>query len=401
MLALVKRFFDERWWRKSISKHLKQIVESVLRDMGVVRKQVCPYISQYGFHKYKQGRIRNDQMIDAMMLLADDEEAIPLRQAVDASVSNPAIQRTELMVRLRGIEDIAKEDGLVPLFITLTCPSKYHARIGRSGRSNPKYQGYTPKEAQQYLNKVNSEIRADLGKHGIKMAGFRIAEPHHDGTPHYHFLVYVKSEFSDLTAQIFQKHALKEDGLEEGADQYRCDVKVLDLENGSATGYIAKYIAKNIDGTGVDTDYETGEQGDSSSLRVKAWASIWGIRQFQAIGSISQTVYRELRRLPEALTEKYPEQAEQARRAADEGNYAEYIRANGGLFVGRKELPFRAMHLLKEKASKYGEDIQKIIGIVVNTGHSIVTRTKDYTLVPNWMLDTQKAARPPTLEYCQ
>jgi hypothetical protein len=401
VMSYVNRFFDESWWRRNISRNMKQIVEAVLRDIGSVRKGVSPYVSPYGFHKFKQGRIRNNQMIDIMMLVSSDDEVYPLRAAVDSSVSNPEVQRAELMVRLRGIEDVAKEDGLTPLFLTVTCPSKYHVFTGKNQRRNSKYQGLTPNDGMAYLNKLNSQIRADLHKRKIKISGFRIAEPHHDGTPHFHFLIYVRPEEVSLTKEIYRKHCLKEDGDENGADKYRFDVKELDLENGSATGYIAKYIAKNIDGKGIDSDYETGEKGDQSALRVKAWASTWCIRQFQPIGCPSQTVYREFRRLPKELVKKYPKRAERARKAADESDYGEYVRANGGLSVKQNDLPFRAMHLIKENGSKYGEDTKKIIGIEMKSGHSIVTRTKEYRLVPEWLLASQQAAQPPPLEYCQ
>jgi hypothetical protein len=101
------------------------------------------------------------------------------------------------------------------------------------------------------------------------------------------------------------------------------------------------------------------------------------------------------------LSEEYPKQAEQARKAADEGDYAEFIRANGGLFVSRKELPFRAMHVIREKVSPYGQDIKKLVGIVINTGQELITRDTNYMIMPAMMVLGQKAAQPPPLEYCQ
>jgi hypothetical protein len=401
LLPIVKRLCDEHWWKRVIRKILNTKIETVLRDLGYVKKQTAPYISNFSLAKYKQGKVRQSDYIDSNLVVSEHGEYFPLRLAVDSSVSNPKVQRAELMTRMRGVEDIARELGLTPLFITMSCPSKYHAYYGQSGRLNPKFQGFTPKQAQDYLLKTFSQIRADLHKKKIKMAGFRICEPHHDGTPHFHLLLYVYPEHAEAVSQIFTKHCLKEDGDEKGALENRCDVKKLDLDDRSPTGYIAKYIAKNIDGDSVGVDHESGEDSASSSLRVKAWASIWGIRQFQAIGNTPQTIYREFRRLPKALTEEYPKQAEQARKAADEGDYAEFIRANGGLFVSRKELPFRAMHVMREKVSQYGQDIKKLVGIIINTGQELITRDTNYMIMPAMMVLGQKAAQPPPLEYCQ
>jgi hypothetical protein len=41
--------------------------------------------------------------------VSEDGEYFPLRQAVDASTSNPKVQRAELMTRMRGVEDVARE----------------------------------------------------------------------------------------------------------------------------------------------------------------------------------------------------------------------------------------------------------------------------------------------------
>ncbi len=401
LVSIIKRLCDKRWWKRVIRKILTSQIETVLRDLGYVKKQTAPYISNYSLAKYKQGRIRQSDYIDSNMVVSEYGEYFPLRQAVDASVSNPKVQRAELMTRMRGLEEVARELELTPLFITMSCPSKYHAYYGQSGRLNPKFQRFTPKNAQDYLLRTFSQIRADLHKKEISMAGFRICEPHHDGTPHFHLLLYVFPEHAQAVSQIFTKHCLKEDGDEKGALENRCDVKKLDLDDRSPTGYIAKYIAKNIDGDSVGVDHETGEDSASSSLRVKAWASIWAIRQFQAIGNTPQTIYREFRRLPKALTEEYPKQAEQARKAADEGDYAEFIRANGGLFVSRKELPFRAMHVIRTKFSQYGEDVKKLVGIVINAGQELITRDTNYMIMPAMMVLGQKAAQPPPLEYCQ
>ena len=80
-----------------------------------------------------------------------------------------------------------------------------------------------------------------------------------------------------------REHALRDSPHEPGAQAHRCDFTAIDPAKGSAAGYIAKYIAKNIDGAHVGEDFN-GKSATETAVRVEAWAARWGIRQFQQIG---------------------------------------------------------------------------------------------------------------------
>ncbi|MCX8578836.1 replication endonuclease, partial [Gilliamella sp. B2717] len=60
---------------------------------------------------------------------------------------------------------------------------------------------------------------------------------------------------------IMRTYALDEDGDEPGAQENRFKFVDIDKQRGSATGYIAKYISKNIDGYQLadEVDDETGQ----------------------------------------------------------------------------------------------------------------------------------------------
>jgi len=201
--------------------------------------------------------MRNRRILDKMVLINEMDQVFSMQEIASKGVSNPVNRRNELMARLSGFENIADSLGYVAAFLTITCPSRMHARLSKSGDANPKYDGTTPKEAQAYLTKLWSKIRAKLKRDDIQIYGFRLAEPHQDGTTHWHLLVFMAPESIEPLRQIFLRYALQEDADEVGARQRRFTWKDIDEEKGSAVGYIAKYISKNIDAYGIDED-ETG-----------------------------------------------------------------------------------------------------------------------------------------------
>ena len=83
-----------------------------------------------------------------------------------------------------------------------------------------------------------------------------------------------------VTRSIFRKYALQEDGNERGAKNHRFKVISIDPNKGTAAGYIAKYISKNIDGTDIEQDLY-GNDSKPAASRIDAWSSTWNIRQFQ------------------------------------------------------------------------------------------------------------------------
>lgn len=385
-LRAVLRLESPQWWLNRLRRIHARWREHLMIAAGYVQKKSSPYSSAPCLTEWLAQKKANREYLKAMELEDQDTgERISLIDKVAGSVANPANRRRELMTRMRGFEELAKLEGLAGDFYTLTAPSRYHA-MQHNGRRNNKYCGASPRETQQYLCKVWARTRAAWKRKGIRVFGFRVVEPHHDATPHWHLLLFMRPEKVEQARDIFRKYALREDGNEPGAWEHRLEFKPIEDALGSATGYIAKYISKNIDGFALDgeKDDETGEDLKEMSLRVSAWASRWSIRQFQQIGGAPVTVYRELRRLGNRELVLHPE-LETARQAADAGEWDNYVLAQGGPLVERDKLRIRLNYETTENGNAYGDDVQRITGIycpITGSGSLIFTRTAQYKIVP-------------------
>lgn len=386
-LRVIARLQKEKWWLGKLRKIHDRWREHLMIATSYVSKVASPYCSEPCLREWVAQKKANFEYLQAMELEDQDTgERTSLLDKVMGSVSNPKIARHELMVRMRGFEDMANEMGLVGMFYTLTAPSRYHATHVHSGKRNDKYCNASPRKTQKYLCNVWSRVRAKWGREGIRTFGFRVAEPHHDGTPHWHLLLFLRPEEVELATDIFHEYALQEDGNERGAAEYRFTAKLIDEEFGSATGYIAKYISKNIDGYGMDGefDHESGKPVKEMAKRVRAWASRWSIRQFQQIGGAPVSTWRELRRLGSRELVLHPE-LEAARAAADAPDWPGYINAQGGPFVTRDCLRVRLHYEYTENGNDYGDTVAKITGVYCPFTISeavIYTRTNDYKIGP-------------------
>lgn len=355
VVAAVARIEDPRWLARQLRKKASRELEAICRELGMVQRHKAAYLSEFTFKRHLIRQCSNRKLLEKLVATNELGQQYTLAELSDLGISNPAIRRTELMVRLRGLETWAENDSRTwaPWFLTLTTPSKYHPISSKGGRPriNPKFNGSTPADAQAYLNKIWQRARAELSRQKIEYFGFRVAEPHHDGTPHWHLLLFVAKEQQASFLKIMRAYALAEDGDELGAQKHRFEAVRIDPEKGSATGYVAKYISKNVDGYKVDIDNETGNAASLSAMRASAWASVWGIRQFQQIGGPPVTPWRELRRsrdisnqLPSELNIE-EEHHLAIHQAADEGDWALYVELMGGGVCKRTNRPLRADYL--------------------------------------------------------
>lgn len=405
------------WWRRALRRMVAQRVEGGALRLGIVsRAGHQPYASDAAVLR-RLAQLRNTQEVLARAAMENElGMRATLADLVARSPANKAIRRGELMTRIRGCEEWADDAGMSGVFLTLTCPSRFHSTL-RTGRRNPKYSGDTPAQAQAWLCRQWARARAALHRRGLTCFGFRIAEPHHDGCPHWHLLLWFRDDAArDDAMAIIRAYWLRDDGGEPGAERYR--VHWVAMERGGAAAYVAKYVSKNIDDKAIGghlDDYADGAIGPDllgdlevrPCVRVDAWAATWRIRQFQAIGQPPVSVWRELRRVGEGTARAaggsmgaFFRLWHSAQRVGDvRADWRRYMAAQGGPMRGRRCLWVLARDR-REGGGMYPDAVRFVpVGVRVNLPGSVPVasgRALWRAVLPGEGEPVARSARPRT-----
>lgn len=362
------------YWRRQLSARHVRALEQAAREAGRICRSRELYCTDELVKLRQEQKRRNGALLASMIAINEMGQEYTLAELADKGQANPKNRKADLMTRIGGTEQIAVDLGHAGEFWTMTAPSRFHA-YSKNGRRNKKFDGSTPKDAQSHMCRVWEKFRAALHRTGIRIYGFRVVEPHHDGTPHWHMLFFMAAEHVEEVRQLMASYAYADDAAElknAKAKKARFFAKAIDFNLGSAAGYIAKYICKNVDGKTTGDHQDPLLMGDNeagraanladTAVRVDAWASANGFRQFQPVGLPPVQVWREIRRVADGVDECLPI-VQQAAAAADAGNWAEFMRIMGGHSVGRKLRPIRTYTVQNIEPGRYGETCDQIKGI--------------------------------------
>lgn len=268
---LFNRMTSVQWWRRKLRRSFQKFEAAAIK-CGFVHRRAGAYLSDESYRRYQQHQHQTVTLLESLEAVSEDGEVIGMGELAEHSLSNPANRRAQVMTIISGTEQYAMQNGYMGLFLTITCPSRMHARKSPSGELNPKYDGTSPRRAMGYMQgKVWQPARTALDRLDVKYFGVRVTEPHHDGTPHSHMLVFVKPEQADTLIDTLKSYAMRESPDEPGAAEHRFKVEIIDPAKGSAAAYVAKYIAKNLDGHQVGNDFEIDQPAKSTAPRAVAW----------------------------------------------------------------------------------------------------------------------------------
>ncbi len=370
----IYRCVDPKFIVRKLKRMRKQYIEHAQVTLGNVgdRKGQHSYVSRLTLSNFRQQMRESEEFMQNMVVISHETmQEYNLAEVADRTIANLDNRRAELIVRTRGDEERAIDMGFDGVFINWTLPSKYH-------RNSRKWNGCTVKEAHQNLMEQWKLARAHFAKKDIPWFGLRVAEPHEDGTPHLHAFIYCPSECKKEVMRICATIARSEDANEldsKKARKARFHAKPCNPSKGTATGYIIKYISKNINGAHMPEP-----DAENNAVSVRAWASAWGIRQFDQSGSPSVGIWRQLRRATKKDTDFDPD-LETLRDHADNSRWKGFCQS-----IGDARLAYEFQQ------NQYKETVKRVIGLEW-LGKVIETCSERFSLVAKSDVEAWKQKR--------
>lgn len=195
----------------------------------------------------------------------------PLKDFIVSANHNPHRYYALVQNRVNSIMRTANDRNLLPVFMTITLPSKYHKmKQDKNGDlvENPKYDDITtPKEANKILTEKFKLLRNDRSfrKDNVDKNDriyIRVNEPHKDGTPHTHILLFVPSESISKIVKAF--HRL----FPQKTNKIETAIK-------NPVGYMMKYVLKLLPNS-------KDKQITLKEKYLNAWYSYHNILRFSA-----------------------------------------------------------------------------------------------------------------------
>ncbi len=341
----ILRCLDPKYVVRKLKRMRKQYIEHSQVTLGNVgeRKGQHSYVSRLTLSNFKQKMRESEEFMQNMVVISHETmQEYNLADVANRTTANLDNRRAELIVRTRGDEERAIDMGFDGVFINWTLPSKYH-------RNSRKWCGCSVKEAHQNLMEQWKLARAHFAKAEIPWFGLRVAEPHEDGTPHLHAFIYCPSECKQEVMRICATIARSEDADEldsKEARKARFHAKPCNPNKGTATGYIIKYISKNINGAHMPEG-----DAENNAVSVRAWASAWGIKQFSQSGTPAVGIWRQLRRATKRDTDFDPD-LETLRDHADNSRWKGFCQS-----IGDARLAYEFQQ------NQYKETVKRVIGL--------------------------------------
>jgi hypothetical protein len=251
---------DQAAIRREIRTEIRRTraqIDAVLRRVGGRRHGPVPQRPIYASGEATAARRSQKEAEKARldgMWMTDGTDIINLGKAAESRAKS---RRAQAYAMQLGLDALAREQGLTPVFLTLTVPPAYHPnpRIGR--RSFDPACG--PVAGRRHLSTLWRDFRKALWDADIKPPfGIKVSELHQDGAPHLHALLYVAADDIDTVRDLLDLTL---------PWQTERSGRLIVVDGCAAASYVFPYLFDTLSGPDDDPGGEAQEAGISADDR--------------------------------------------------------------------------------------------------------------------------------------
>jgi hypothetical protein len=250
------------------------------------------------------------------------------------------------------------KNGMIPIFLTITLPSKFHATrkitINKQKKEfvlvkNRNYnKACTVEDGYNLLNKIFRTVYNDFRYESkrTKLKFIRVIEPHSSYTPHLHAVIYV----NPLHVSKFIRHFVT---VKKNYNLEQVDLKVLDTARYAVT-YLLKYVDKTL-------------RGDDN---IRGWRIHHNIKRVLTISNLNNGITRDIfKRVTEFVKYDKEDARDYLTQILDKVTICRTVLNSDCTVKNKKEfignnsfITVNIVYKIKEKISEYTHDEELNIG---------------------------------------
>ncbi len=344
--TLELKLTDFSYWIRRIRK--KQKIKR-LQNVGIYKTvgKKYKFVDDFQLRVYRDRIRRNEKYLkqkklfksDKTPVLNDDGQQVNLYD-IAKKADKSKLARNYMIAK--GIEKHAKNKGLEAIFITMTLDGKWHPNP-KNGNTREYDPDFCPSKARDAISKLWQKYTTYLQR-SIKLSyKLRAIEPHEDGTPHLHAIIFLEKDDIEKAKKQLELIA---------TNPHQMKFVEIDQKKGSAISYIYQYLTMDFMADGDNRNVEL----------VKCWATERNVRRFSVCGlkfgalSVWQKVYTT--KLKVMKFQKWPKYVLKAKRYMNE-NKSYLAILHLGLFETSKNPYKRGILEYQDYETKYKETKKK------------------------------------------
>lgn len=268
-------------------------------------------ISNKLFDRIGRRRARQQKELEGKFYQLPDGQ---WRSLFDGKSRSDQRRATLLYKQLLALDEISRERGLEPLFLTITAPPRFHPnpKIGKGS-----WDKSPPKQAAEWIQVNWNTILTRLRQVEAAQAGIKVMEMHDDECPHAHILMYSPTGKRAEAERIVSDRDCWE-------SPHAIEMRWLDdKKDGAASpaSYVMKYVLSELN--------SSSSQNDDDATRNGMALKLWSIRSHSTFGVPSLDVFNFLK----AQGDKDYDESQlvaDLRKAVLDDNMKKYIELMGG-----------------------------------------------------------------------